>query len=165
MNETLGRTFMLIGNLMRTFLNEEQQEFVDSLDAEKWYPVEKQIELIKYVEANAGIDKVKACGKGIYYTLKDVMEQTGIKTPLQALESIVPAYLQYNRGESIGQWKIIKAEAGSAIIEDNSIYDCALGEGVVLGAAMAFGGLNAQVKHVKCKKKGDISCINEITWR
>ena len=164
MNETLGWNFILMGNLMKSFLNEEQQSFIDSVKGENWYSVSKLIELLDSVEQNSGSDKVKSCGKGIYYTVKDKVEQMGVKTPLDALKSIVSVYFQNNRGDSIGEWELQLAEDGHVILKDNTIYNCSLGEGVILGAVKAFGGKNVKIMHTKCKKKGDKHCINEISW-
>jgi len=164
MNETLGWNLILIGNLVRPFLNARQREVIDSTKGDDWYPAEHLVALLGDIEKSVGREQVMACGKGIYYALKEQLEQTGVRTPLQAVISIVTAYPQNNRGESVGEWRIHQAEAGHVVIEDNTIYDCALGEGVVLGAVRAFGGRNVRVVHSQCKKRGGNACINEATW-
>ncbi len=164
MKEVLGMNFMLIGNLMRTFLNQEWLEYVESIKPDKWYPAEKLIALMNYVENIAGKEKLTACGKGIYHTIKDKVEEMGVKTPLDAIKSIVFAYPQYNRGESIGEWKILSAKEGSVTIEEKTIYDCHFSEGVVFGAIKAFGGKNITLTQSKCVKNGDDTCIIEVTW-
>ncbi len=165
MNEVLGVNFVLMGNLMKAFLDDKWSEFIVSAKSDKWYPAEKLIMLLADVERSAGTEKILACGKGIYFTIRDAVEKMGVKTPLEAIQSIVGAYPFNNRGPSVGGWRLLNAEEGHIIIEDNTIYNCALGEGVVQGAIKAFGGRDVKVKHIKCKKRGDSSCVNEATWK
>ena len=165
MNEALGWNIALLGNLGRSFLEKPQLEILDSVKADEWYPVKILTDLLETVKRRAGKEQLVACGRGIFYALKDRLEREGVMTPQAMLESILREYLGCHRGESVGNWWIRSIEKGRAMVEDATMHDCALGEGILYGAVRASGGRDVKVVHAQCKERGDDVCINEVTWK
>jgi hypothetical protein len=164
MNETLGWNFIMIGNLLRSYLASDQLQYLDTINPEQWYPADDLIAFVRGVEKDQGVEKVKSCGKAIFYTLKDKLEQMDINSPLKALKSIENIYLQNNRGPSMGGWRVVSATNCSAVLENATKIGCAFSEGVLIGAIKTFNGNHVLIKHLKCRDKGDDICLYEVTW-
>ena len=73
-------------------------------------------------------------------------------------------YHQANRGSEIGDWSVIKKEPKHIIMNNSTMHNCHLEEGILLGGISAFGGMAPRIVQTTCVKKGDPFCTFDITW-
>jgi len=51
------------------------------------------------------------------------------------------------------------------IMENSTMHNCKLEEGILLGRIEAFGGNNPRILQRTCVKKGDPFCTFDIYWQ
>ena len=164
-SEAMGFNFILWGNMVRRQLPEDMRAFVDSVDPASWYPTEKLIALLSHLRDTQGAVRLDACGRAIYYTLKEDLEKMGVHTPEQALLSIVHAYEENVRGSDAGEWRLLENEPNRVVLEDRTCFaPTMVNVGVAIGAAKAFGGQDVQAK-VQTRHEGEqMIHVIEVSW-
>ncbi len=165
-SESTGFNFILWGNMVRSELPDEMRAFVDAADPAAWYPTEKLLQLIDHIRTTQGAARVEACGRAIYYTLKEDLEKMGILTPEQAILSIVDAYKANNRGPDSGEWRLLERGENRILLEDRTCFARSLvNPGVAAGAAKAFGGHDVAVKTRSFEEGAQVVHAIEVSWR
>ncbi|NHI94873.1 MAG: hypothetical protein EAX96_20460 [Candidatus Lokiarchaeota archaeon] len=136
----------------------------NNLDPNKWYPMKQFTMLTDYIEKYLSGTVLKNIGSAIIPEMKNagILPQL---TPLDFLKALPQIYLEGSRGNNIGQWKLIKEEENHVIIENSTMHNCILEEGVIMGGLKAYGARYMKVTQSKCMKKGDNVCKFDIVWK
>lgn len=152
--------------MVRGGLPQEMRAFVDSVDPAAWYPTQKLIALINHIRETQGAARVDACGRAIYYTLKEDLEKMGISNPEQALQSIVHAYSANNRGEDAGEWRLLEKGTNRVVLEDRTCFaPTMVNMGVAVGAAKAFGARDVEMKFQTSQDGDQMVHVIEVAWQ
>ncbi|NHI94540.1 MAG: hypothetical protein EAX96_18765 [Candidatus Lokiarchaeota archaeon] len=136
----------------------------DNLDPGKWYPMKQFTLLTDYIEKYLSATVLKNIGSGIVPEMKNAGILPNM-APEDFLKSLQKIYLEANRGVNIGQWKVAKEEPNHIILENTTMHNCILEEGVILGGIKVFGARYMKVTQSKCVKKGDNMCLFDIVWK
>jgi hypothetical protein len=108
----------------------------------------------------------KVIGQEVYSTIKfSVGIPEHIKTPLDHVKFEAEGFLLNHKGADVVPRKILLAEDHHVVIEAPSPgYDCTWIEGVFEGILRMTGHSGKTVKQTACVKKGDRTCVFDITW-
>lgn len=136
----------------------------DNLDPNKWYPMRQFTMLTDYIEKYLSAAVLKNIGTAIIPEMKNagILPQW---TPLEFLNALPQVYDEGNRGNNIGRWKVVKEENNHVVLENSTMHNCILEEGVLMGGLKAYGSKYMKITQPKCIKKGDDVCIFDIVWK
>ncbi len=135
----------------------------DNISAIKWYPMEQFTLLTDHIEKEFSPNVIRKIGKAIIPEMK----KAGVlpeMSPELFLEGLSMVYHQANRGPNIGDWSVIKKEPKHFIMNNSTMHNCHLEEGILLGGISSFGGNAPRIVQTTCVKKGDSFCTFDITW-
>ncbi|MEW6351796.1 MAG: hypothetical protein AB1646_22335 [Thermodesulfobacteriota bacterium] len=110
---------------------------------------------------------IKVIGLRVYPTIEATVGlPKHFKSPLDFVVFEAEGFLANHRGPDVIPRKFLKSEEGHVIVDAPSPgYNCALIEGVFEGILQMCGVRNGRVVQTKCKKKGDRTCVYDITWK
>ncbi len=134
-----------------------------NIDPNKWYPMDQFTMLTDYIEKTHSPLVLSKIGKAIIPAMKDAKIIPDMP-PEDFLRSLPHVYSEGNKGPNIGNWYVIKDEPKHFILENKTLHNCQVEEGILIGGIKAFGGLFAKIDQTKCVRNGDPFCVFEITW-
>lgn len=164
--ECLGTNILSIQNKIfnaKHYFDQISQYSYENIEPNKWYPMKQFTILVDLYEDIMGPLILKNVGSGII----PEMIQAGIIpkiSPHEFLKSLTNTYHSANRGSNIGDWRVIKEESKHIVLENSTMHNCKLEEGVILGGIEALGGRNPRILQRTCVKKGDPFCTFDIYW-
>ncbi|MGO9119345.1 MAG: hypothetical protein ACLQPD_17270 [Desulfomonilaceae bacterium] len=141
------------------------------LDPEGWYNTRVLEAVFSAIEANSkgiiGWASIKVIGQLVYPTIKTTVGlPPHLVTPADFVKFEAEGFLQNHRGPDVTPRKFIKIEDKDIIIEAPSPgYNCVLIEGVYEGILQICGIADGSAKQIQCVKKGDPTCVYQITWK
>ena len=165
--ECLGTNILSIQNRIinaKHYFDGIPQYSYENIDPKKWYPMEQFTLLVDQYEEEMGPLVLKNVGQGIIPEMLEAGVLPKI-TPQEFLKGLSNAYHSVNRGSNIGDWKVIKEEPNHIIMENSTMHNCKLEEGVLIGGIEAMGGINTMILQRTCVKKGDPFCTFDIRWK
>jgi predicted hydrocarbon binding protein len=141
------------------------------LDPEGWYNTNVFDAVFSALEEHSSPilawASIKVVGLRVYPTIEAT---AGLPkhfiSPLDFVRFEADGFLANHRGRDVIPRKFLKAEEGHVIVEAPSPgYNCALIEGVFEGILQMCGVAQSKVVQTKCKRKGDSTCVYNITWQ
>ena len=146
------------------YFNRIPQYSYENIEPNKWYPMKQFTILVDQYEDQMGPLVLKSIGTGI---IPEMLE-AGVMPkmpPQEFIKGLSHVYHSANRGTNIGDWKVLKEEPNHIIMENSTMHNCKLEEGVLLGGIEALGGKNPRIFQRTCVKKGDSFCTFDIYWQ
>jgi hypothetical protein len=140
------------------------------LDPEGWYDARVVNSVFTAIKSNTvgimGWASIKVIGQLIYPTIKTTVGlPQHLKTPLDFITFEAEGFLRDNRGPDVVPRRFLKTEEGDVVVVAPSPgYDCTLIEGVYEGILHLCRIGDGKVKQTQCVKKGDPTCVYQITW-
>lgn len=140
---------------------------ITPLEKDRWYPLDRALEVYKIIQTEIGPTTVKAVGRKI----PEVAEfPPNINTIEDGFRSIDIAYRLHHRGlGDVGgyHYKSLGERKGQMVCDNP--YPCALDEGILEAIGERFrpkGSLWVRVEHLagSCRKSGADSCTYNISW-
>jgi hypothetical protein len=139
---------------------------ITPLEKDRWYPVDRALEVFKIIQTEIGPTTVKAVGR----KMPEVAEFPPISSIEEGFRSIDVAYRMNHRGlGNIGGYVYKSLGERKGQIVCNVPYPCALDEGILEAIGERFkpkGSLWVRVEHApgSCRKHGGDSCTYNLSW-
>jgi hypothetical protein len=130
--------------------------------ADKWYPQQKWLNVLRKIHQKYGSLNLKMIGKKIPETANFPPEVNNIEA---GLDAIGMAYRMNHRGGEIGYYKYVKTGDREGYVEAQNPYPCDFDIGIVEGMAKRFVPA-ASVRHIdgECRKNHGIYCRYKVNW-
>jgi hypothetical protein len=144
-----------------------EESGIAPLDAARWYPQQRVLNVFKAVFETVGPQTVRAIGRKIPETAEFPPELDSLE---MALRSIDVAYRMNHRGaEHMGSYRYEQLGARHAQLACHNPYPCDMDMGLIEGVAMRFrpkdsGGVTVEHLPGKCRSNGDLSCTYSVKW-
>ncbi len=142
----------------------EEEAFLDSVEAEKWYPLERFLPVYEsYVQRYP--DKARWQMKALGYLYREEMIENGVRTPQDALDNLPAIYAKTTRGDPGFAYRSLEKSPGRCLLEKDTWGDCHAAHGTLEGALNAAGAARVEIDHVECRRRGDARCVFDLRWR
>jgi hypothetical protein len=143
--------------LISKVLTAEQLQVFRSLDPQGWYPIELAIALMEAVDRNVGRYALMRMGRLLFRRSHQERELPTATCGYDIVHSLDRMYLQTNRGDRIGGWRVLRFDDGGAELEKTTPHHCSMEEGLLAQALSAVGG-RAVISQKVCIREGDDRC-------
>ncbi len=143
------------------------EQGIAPLESERWYPMERFLEVFRTIQKEIGLNTIKAVGRKIP---ENAMFPPNIVTIEDGFRSIDVAYRMNHRGPgNIGGYHYTRTSDRSGRMVCDNPYPCPMDEGLLESIARRFrpqDSLWARVEHQSgdCRRNGAASCTFELSW-
>lgn len=164
-HQTLGSDIIAVVDaltLPEQTLGREAAQRIKALDPKAWYPVGMFLELLETMHREIGRYGMIKIGRTVFKRSHEARLKQVAKSARDVIYGVNAMYQHANRGEQIGEWKVLSFAAGRAEVEKTTPHMCVMEEGI-LGAALAAVGVGAIVEQEACFREGQDACRFVIT--
>jgi hypothetical protein len=143
------------------------QQGITPLESERWYPLESFLEVFRAIQAEIGLNTIKAVGRKIP---ENAMFPPNIVTIEDGFRSIDVAYRMNHRGTgNIGGYHYSRTGERTAQMLCDNPYPCPMDEGLLESIGGRFrpqDSIWVRVEHQPggCRKDGAASCTFNLSW-
>jgi hypothetical protein len=103
--------------------------------------------------------------KGMIYRNRRYLEETGARTPADALRVSSVLYQTFHRGPRVGGREVIAEGENEVIVDDSSWVGCRACGWFIEAIVRAFGARAVRIDHLNpCRRKGDRHCRIRVRW-
>lgn len=140
---------------------------ITPLEKDRWYPLDRLMDVFKTISAEIGPNTVKAVGRKIP---ENAQFPPNLKTVEEGFRSIDVAYQMCHRGPgNVGGYHYTPTGSRTARMVCDNPYPCGLDEGLLEAIGERFRPIDSlwvQVEHQPgpCRKKGAASCTYNLSW-
>jgi len=140
---------------------------ITPLEAERWYPLERFLEVFRTIHQEIGLNTIKAVGRKIP---ENAMFPPNIVTIEDGFRSIDVAYHMNHRGPgNIGGYHYTSTGARSGRMVCDNPYPCPMDEGLLEAIGRRFRPQDSvwtRVEHQSgdCRRNGAASCTFDLSW-
>ncbi len=131
-------------------------------------PLQLYNDVCDWIEANLGRASLRKAGQSAGSTVyaQLVREGTLGATPtppriLSELQRVTPVMVQDPLGRG---WEVLEQERQRVVMRRTQAFHCVLQEGVLLSLVERTGVPLADVRHLRCTRRGDAFCDYEVSW-
>lgn len=164
--QVIGAGMLFIGSGCSPALTDEQKQYLTTVEADGWYPLDRLKEMLDTARAKDP-NILVAAGKLWAQALIPIMNAQGITEPLDAFLAVERMYPEHHREEAVGQILITATDECAVKIEDSSVYPCIFLAGVWEGLPKAFGAYRVELAHEEgaCRDNGAATCVTAVSWK
>jgi len=162
--KVIGAGLLFIGSGCSPALSQEQKEYLTTVEADGWYPLEKMREFLGAARAKDP-NILVAAGKLWAQALIPIMNERGITQPMDAFLAVQGMYQEHHRDEDIGKIEFTRKDDTTVTIRDSSVYPCVFLGGVWEGLPKAFGAYKVEIEESECRDRGAPACVTEVRWK
>ncbi|HEX8702532.1 MAG TPA: hypothetical protein VF815_27110 [Myxococcaceae bacterium] len=143
------------------------EQGIAPLEHERWYPMERFLEVFRTIQKEIGVNTIKAVGRKIP---ENAMFPPNIVTIEDGFRSVDVAYRMNHRGPgNIGGYHYTSTGERSGRMLCDNPYPCPMDEGLLEAMARRFrpqDSLWARVEHQPgdCRRNGAASCTFDLSW-
>lgn len=140
---------------------------ITPLEKERWYPLDRLLEVFQTISTEIGPNTVKAVGRKIP---ENAQFPPDLKTLEEGLRAIDVAYRICHRGPgSVGGYHYTQKGTRTARMVCDNPYPCALDEGLLESIGERFRPIDSlwvRVEHQPggCRKQGASACTYHLFW-
>jgi hypothetical protein len=153
-----ARTPEQIRATCRNVLGAEWSERVESVEPDRWYPIEWLLAMMESIDAKVGHNGLRRMGRLLFQRSHAARFSEVAKVARDVVYGIDAMYNHANRGTNIGGWKVRSFGPSLAELEKTTPHHCAMEEGI-LSEACATLGVPVMVSQRECFRSGAECCV------
>lgn len=140
----------------RALLGPELFDWLQTVDRDTWYPVERLLDLLEHVGNRAGRYALIKVGRLVFemghreYVAQRVTDARSLLVGMDTL------YRAMNRGQDIGGWRLLEFDRHGALLEKTTPHHCAMEEGILAEALTAIDAPSVISQQVCRRDSGDV---------
>lgn len=130
---------------------------LESIDPNKWYPLDVARKLYYGVEAMMGSQSLMRVGKAI---IENAKLPDPPSNPKDALTNIQKVYQMIVRGTGLGEIVVNEIDSDTISLVFSTPFPCLLDQGMIMGCASIYGK-TADIEHIgsSCRDKSSDHCV------
>jgi hypothetical protein len=110
-------------------------------------------------------DQFKAAIKGMIYTHKKLLDETGARSPADALRVSNLLYQTFTRGPRIGGREVVAEGENEVVVDDSTWPGCRVAVWFIDAYVRAFGAKGVRIDHLEpCRNEGNRECRYRVRW-
>jgi hypothetical protein len=110
-------------------------------------------------------DQLKAAIKGAIYARRKLLDETGARSPADALRVSNLLYQTFTRGPRIGGREVVTEGAQEVVVDDSTWPSCRISAWFIEAYVRAFGARGVRVEHLgPCRERGNPRCRYRVRW-
>jgi len=157
-------TIHLLMKFLEPFVDEEVIARFRAMKPDEWVPLDSVYPIWEDLVARVP-EQMKAAIKGVVYARAKVLEETGAKSPADALRVSNIMYQAFNRGPRLGGREVVREGPNEAIVDDSTWFDCRSAPWLIEAFVRAFGARGVRVEHLDpCRGRGERFCRYRVRW-
>ncbi|MFO0563321.1 MAG: hypothetical protein U0269_35185 [Polyangiales bacterium] len=147
-----------VRNTCRKVLGESAALRIESIDPDRWYPIEWLLEMMETVEAKVGHNGLRRMGRLLFQRTHAANFSQVARVARDVVYGIDAMYNAANRGMRIGGWKVRSFSSSLAELEKTTPHHCSMEEGIISEACSTLG-VPAMVSQRECFRNGAECCL------
>jgi hypothetical protein len=155
-HETIGADILSVVQSLRTpdaVFDGATLDRLGQIDAVRWYPVARLLELTDLIEERLGRYALLRTGRMVFKLSHEAEMRRVARSARDVIHGLDVFYRRSNRGHAIGGWTVLDFRPGHAEIEKTTPQHCAMEEGIILEALRAVA-VPAIAEETACFRKG-----------
>ncbi len=110
-------------------------------------------------------DQLKAAIKGMIYTHRKLLDETGARSPADALRVSNLLYQTFTRGPRIGGREVVAEGEKEVVVDDSTWPGCRVTVWFIEAYVRAFGAKGVRIEHLgPCRERGNPQCRYRVRW-
>lgn len=142
----------------RKVLGADAAAKIETVQAERWYPIEVLLEFMETIDARVGQNGLRRMGRLLFQRTHAARFNEHAKTARDVVFGIDAMYNHANRGTRIGGWKVRSFSSALAELEKTTPHHCSMEEGI-LSEACSTLGVPTMVSQRECFRSGAEACV------
>ncbi len=154
----------LLMKFVERFLDEADRERFRAMQPGEWVPLDSVYPVWEDLVARIP-DQMKAAIKGAVYARAKILEETGARSPADALRVSNILYQAFNRGPQLGGREVVQEGSNEVIVDDSAWPGCRISPWFIEAFVRAFGARGVRVEHLDpCRGRGERFCRYRVRW-
>ena len=154
----------LLMKFLERFLDEADLERFRAMKPGEWIPLDSVYPVWEDLVARIP-DEMKAAIKGAVYARAKILEETGARSPADALRVSNILYQAFNRGPRLGGREVVQEGPNEVIVDDSAWPGCRISPWFIEAFVRAFGARGVRVEHLDpCRRRGERFCRYRVRW-
>jgi hypothetical protein len=155
---------LLVMKFLERFLTAEERAFAAEMKPGVYLPLTLVYPIWERLTFRVP-DEMRAAIKGMVYARMKLLEETGARSPADALRVSNLVYQAFNRGSRMGGREVVAEGENEAIVDDSTWPGCRVAPWFMDAYVRAFGARGVRVEHLEsCRTRGERFCRFRVRW-
>lgn len=142
----------------RKVLGEASTSRIETIDPNRWYPIEWLLEMMDAIETKVGHNGLRRLGRLLFQRTHAAKFAEQARLARDVVYGIDAMYNAANRGMRIGGWKVRSFTSSLAELEKTTPHHCSMEEGIISEACSTLG-VPVMVSQRECFRTGADCCV------
>jgi hypothetical protein len=154
----------LLMKFLERFLDDEELSRFRAMKPGEWVPLDSVYPVWEDLVARIP-EQMRAAIKGAVYARAKILEETGARSPADALRVSNILYQVFNRGPRLGGREVVHEGPNEVIVDDSTWPGCRIDPWFIEAFVRAFGARGVRVEHLDpCRGRGERFCRYRVRW-